>query len=81
MMVAEQVLTAQQHLKFGVFQMGFDIAEPLPRVLVEIAQAAVECCTAPALDGVIPGLVHLVEDALEVGIRHSGRNQRLLRIA
>ena len=81
MMVAEQILTAQQHLQLGVFQMGFDIAEPLPRVLVEIAQAAVECCAAPALDGVIPGLVHLVEDALEVGIRHSGRNQRLLRIA
>ena len=81
MMVAEQILPAQQHLQLGMLHMRFDLAQALPRVFVQIAQAAVEGRAAPAFDRMIAGLVHLVEDSLEIVKRHTGCDQRLLRIA
>ena len=80
MVIAEQVLTAQQHLQLGVLHVRFDLAQTLPRVLIQIAQAGIEGRTAPALNRVIPGLIHLIENALEILKRHSRRNQRLLRV-
>ena len=58
MLVAEDVLSAQQHLELGIGHMRLYLAQSLPRVLVEKAQAHVEGCAAPALYGVEAGLVH-----------------------
>ena len=81
MMVAEQILTAQQHLQLGIFHVRFDVAEPLPRVLVQISQTTVKCRTAPTFNGVVACLIHVIKNTLKVGKRHTGRDQRLLRIA
>ena len=80
MVIAEQVLTAQQHLQLGVLHVRFDLAQTLPRILMQIAQAGIKGRTAPALNRVITGLIHLIENALEILKRHSRRNQRLLRV-
>lgn len=47
---------------------------------MQIAQAGIKGRTAPALNRVITGLIHLIENALEILKRHSRRNQRLLRV-
>ena len=80
MVIAEQVLTAQQHLQLGILHVRFDLAQTLPRILMQIAQAGIKGRTAPALNRVITGLIHLIENALEILKRHSRRNQRLLRV-
>ena len=79
--VAQDVLPAQQHLEFGVLHVGLDGAQPFPRVLVQIAQAGVKGGPAPALDRVIAGLIHRVQDVDEVRGGHTGRHQRLLGVA
>ena len=81
MVVAQQILAAQQHLQLGVFHVGFDFAQPLPRILVQVTQAAVECRTAPAFDRMIAGLVHIVQYGFKIVKRHTGCDQRLLCIA
>lgn len=80
MVIAEQVLTAQQHLQLGVLHVRFDLAQTLPRILMQIAQAGIKGRTAPTLNRVITGLIHLIENALKILKRHSRRNQRLLRV-
>ena len=79
-LVAEQVLAAQQHLQLGVGHGLADIAQSLPRILAQIAQAGIERCAAPAFHGVIAGLVHLGQDIGKIGIRKTGRHQRLVGI-
>ena len=66
MLIAENVLTAQQHLKLGVGHFRADLAQALPRILVEKAQADVEGRAAPAFNGIESGLVHLFEDGLKL---------------
>ena len=80
MLVAEQVLAAQQHLQLGVGHGLADIAQSLPRILAQIAQAGIERRAAPAFHGVIAGLVHFGQDLGKIGIRKTGRHQRLVGI-
>ena len=79
-LVAEQVLATQQHLQLGVGHGLADIAQSLPRILAQIAQAGIERRAAPAFHGVIAGLVHLGQDIGKIGIRKTGRHQRLVGI-
>ena len=79
-LVAEQVLAAQQHLQLGVGHGLADIAQSLPRILAQIAQAGIERRAAPAFHGVIAGLVHFGQDLGKIGIRKTGRHQRLVGI-
>ena len=79
-MVTQQILAAQQHLQFGVFHVRLNFAQALPRILVQITQTAVERCSSPAFDRMIAGLIHLVQHGFKVLKRHTGRDQRLLRI-
>ena len=74
-LVAEDVLAAQKHLKLGVGHFCADLAQTLPRILVEKAQADVEGRTAPAFNGVESGLIHLLEDGLELVIGKPCRNK------
>ena len=66
MLIAENVLTAQKHLELGVGHFCADLAQALPRILVQKAQADIEGRAAPAFNGVESGLVHLFEDGLKL---------------
>ena len=60
---------------------SLDLAQSLPGILVQVTEAGVKCSAAPALDGVVAGLVNGVQDGLEVLDRHSCGDQRLVTIA
>ena len=80
-LVAQNVLAAQQHLQLGVGHGGADAAQALPGVLVQIAEADVKGSAAPALHGVEARLVDRPQDRLELLIAHSGGDQGLTGIA
>ena len=79
--VAEQVLAAQQHLQLGVLDAGANGAQALPRVLVQVAQAAVERGTAPDLEGLEAALVERLEDGEHVLDGHARGDLTLLAVA
>ncbi len=78
--VTQDILSAQKHLELGVLEVRLDLAQTLSWVFVQVTQVAVKGRTAPAFDGVVARFVHLVEYALEIAVRHTGRYQRLLRV-
>ena len=80
-LVAQQVLAPEQHLELGVGHVLADVAQPLPGILPQVAQAGVEGGAAPALHRVVPGLVHGFEDVLEVGVGQTGRHQGLVGVS
>ena len=73
--VAEQVLPAQQHLQAGVGQRLAQLAQPLPGVLLEEAQAGVVGRPAPALQRPVADGVELVADGQHVLGAHAGGDQ------
>ena len=79
--VTQHVLAPQQHLQLGVGHLGPDLPQPLPGILVQVAKADVEGGTAPALGGVVAGLVHGGENVLELGVRQPGGDERLVGVA
>ena len=80
-MIAEKILPAKEHLQLALRHGGTDLTEPLPRILVEIAKAAVEHRAAPALDAVVAGIVHLGQYARELVVRQTRRDERLICVA
>ena len=80
-LVAQKVLAAQEHLEPRVRHSLADLAESLPRILAEIAEAGIEGGAAPALNGVVPGLVHGRQDLLEVLELHSCGHKRLVCVS
>ena len=80
MLIAEDVLPAQEHLELGVRHRRADLAQPLPRILIEKAQAHIKGRAAPALHGIEPCLVHLRQHRRKLLIRQPSRNKRLVRI-
>ena len=81
MLVAQDVLAAQEHLQLGVGQLLAELLQPLPGVLVEVAETDVKGGAAPALDGVVAGLVDLVQDGLVDVKGQTGGDQRLVGVA
>ena len=79
--VAQQVLTPQQHLQARVGQQGAELAQALPRVFVEEADAGVKGGTAPALDGPVTGLVDVGAGRHHVFHGHAGGQQTLVGVA
>ena len=79
-LVAEQVLAAKQHLQLGVGHGLADIAQSLPGILAQVTQAGVERRAAPAFHRIVAGLVHFRQDIGKIGIRKTGRHQRLVGI-
>ena len=79
-LVAQQVLAAEQHLESGVGHGLANLAQTLPGIFVQVAQAAVEGGAAPALHGVVAGLVHGGQNLLEIGEGHTGGHQGLVGI-
>jgi hypothetical protein len=80
-LVAEEVLAAQEHLQFGLLADFLDVAQALPRVFVEVAQARVEGRAAPALDGVVAGVVDVLDRRRELRERHTGGDEGLVGVA
>ena len=80
MLIAQQVLAAQQHLQRGLGAGLFDLAKALPRILVEVAQAAVKGGAAPALQRIVPGVIQFSQNRLELIERHTGGDERLVGI-
>ena len=79
--VAKQVLPAQQHL-LGRFGHGrLELAQPLPRILPQIADAGIEGGSAPGLHGPKAHLVELAGDGQHVLDAHACGQQALVRIA
>ena len=81
MLIAQQVLAAEQHLQLGVLHMLADGAQALPGILVQIAQTAVKGGAAPALQRIIAGLIHFFQNGQEVLDGHTGGHQRLLTVS
>ena len=80
MVVAEEVLAAEQHLNRRL-QMCFQRIETLPRIFIEEAEAGVERCAAPSLEGLIADLVECFELREHVLDAHARRTERLMAIA
>ena len=81
MLVAQKVLTSEEHLQLGVRARLADLAQALPRIFVEISQAGVERSAAPALERIVARLVKLGQYCLEILIGHTGRDKRLVRVS
>ena len=56
--IAQQALTAQQHLQLGVGHLLPHQTQPLPRILLQKPQAGVKGRPAPALERVVACLIH-----------------------
>ena len=80
-LVAEDVLTAQEHLERRLFADGLDLPEALPGVLAQEAHAHVERGAAPAFERVVAGAVDRLGD-LENVVRPQPRGpQGLVGVA
>ena len=79
--VAQNVLTTQQHLQLGVGHLSTDLAQTLPGIFVQVAQADIEGSAAPALSCVVAGLVDGFQHGLELLERQTGGDQGLVGIA
>ncbi len=77
-LIAQDVLAPQQHLELGVGAGGADLPQPLPGVLVQIPQAGIEGGPAPALQGIIPCLVQLAQNRLELPEGEPGGDEGLV---
>ena len=78
--VAQHVLSTQQHLQLGVGHLGTDLAQTLPGIFIQVAQADIEGSTAPALGCVVAGLVDSFQHGLELLVRQTGGDQGLVGI-
>ncbi len=80
-LVADDVLAAQQHLEGGVGHLFLQLADALPGVLVEEAHGRVKGGPAPHLHRVIAHLVQLLGDGQHVVGAHPRGQQGLVRVA
>ena len=77
-LIAQDVLAPQEHLELGVGHLGADLAQPVPGILPQVAQADVKGGAAPHLSGVEAGLIHGLQDRLELVIGKPRGDQRLI---
>ena len=80
-LIAKYVLTAEKHLQLGVGQGLLQLAETLPRILVQEAQAGVKCSAAPALQRIIANAVQYFAGGEHILCAHTSSGLRLVRIA
>ena len=79
-LIAQDVLAAQQHLQLGVGHFGADLPQPVPGVLLQVAQADVEGGPAPHLGGVVAGLVHGLQNGLKLAVGQTGGDKGLVGV-
>lgn len=80
-LVAENVLPSQKHLQLGVGHRLAQLAQSLPRILVEEAQAGVERRAAPALNRIVTDLVELIGDGEHLVQSHTRSRLRLVSVS
>ena len=80
-LVTENVLPSQKHLQFGFGHRFAQFAQPLPRILIEEAQAGVERRAAPALDRIVTDLVQLIGDGKHLVQSHARSRLRLVSVS
>ncbi len=80
MAIADQVLSAQQHLELGVGHGGPQGPEPFPGIFFEEAQAGVESGAAPDFQRPIADPIKLLRDGQHVFRAHARRQQRLMAV-
>ena len=76
--VTQNILTPQQHLQLGVGHGGADLAQTLPGIFVQVAQADVKGSAAPALDCVVAGLIDGLQHGSKLVVRQAGCDERLI---
>ena len=81
MLVAENVLAAEEHLQLGVGHRLAQRAQTPPRIFVQKAHAGVERRAAPALQRIVADLIQLVRDGQHLLQAHTGCGLRLVRVA
>ena len=79
--VAQDVLGAEQHLQFGFFEAGAELAQAVPGVFVQEAERGIEGGAAPAFHGVVTHFVHFFDDGEHLFGGHAGGDQRLVAVA
>jgi len=78
--IAEQVLPAQQHLETRIRHQLAEGAQPLPRIFVQEANAAIEGRSAPALHRPVARLIQISTGRNHVFYRHPRRHQALMGV-
>ena len=76
--VTQDVLAPQQHLQLGVGDLGADLTQALPGILVQVTQADVEGGAAPALYSVVAGLVDGFQHGFKLFIGKTGCDEGLV---
>ena len=79
-LIAQDVLAAQQHLQLGVGHLGADLAQTLPGIFPQVTQTHVKGGAAPDLGGVETSLIHGLQDGLKLAVGKPGGDQRLIRV-
>src|SRR6202158_2970886 len=80
-LVADQVLSAQQHMQSGFGEQPAVSPQPLPRVFIEKAYAGMECHPAPTLQRPIARIVQVFTHRHDVFDGHAGFQKTLLRFS
>ena len=81
MIIAEDILAAQQHLNRGFAQMLFECAQALPRVFIQEAQAGVKGGATPGFKSIITSVIKSFKCGQHIANTHSGRSKRLVTVA
>ena len=80
MAVADDILSAQEHLSFGLLEAFLYLAQPLPRVFVEEAHRRVKGRAAPHLYRMVADFVHRLAYREHVVGTQARRHDRLVRV-
>ena len=80
MLVSEQILTSQKHLKTGFRHCGTQFAQTLPRVFVKETHTSVKRCAAPAFKRPIAYAVENFAAGEHILDSHSRCRLRLVRV-
>ena len=79
--VAQYVLTTEQHLNRSVGKVFFQSAKSFPGIFVQEAQARVKSCAAPSFYSVVAYCIDFFQYRKHVGNAHTSSSQRLVTVA
>ena len=74
MIIAEQVLTAQEHLDRGL-EVLLQSVQTFPRIFIKETQARIKCCSAPSFKGVVPDGIKRLKLRKHIRNSHAGCKQ------
>ena len=81
MVVSQDVLSPEKHLKLRVLEACSQLSQPLPGVLLQESQGSVKGGAAPALYCIIADLVHLLHDGKHLLRGHPGGDEGLVGVS